>query len=101
MGSKRKPKWIPPVEDFAILNNARYPKGNRLMRWLKSLFAWHAVRNSGVWLYSENRVTGQRCATLRSTCFQPLDHQWLRNGDIVVGHRGRYVIGTESEIIYG
>lgn len=72
-----------------------------MMRWLKSLFAWHAVRNSGVWLYSENAVTGQRSAQLISRSFQPLDHRWLRQGDVVTGHRGRYIIGTESEIING
>jgi hypothetical protein len=71
-----------------------------MIKRIRSLFAWRAVRNTGVWLYSENTVTGQREAQwLRN--YQPLDRSWLRSGDVVYGPRGRYVIGSESEIILG
>ncbi|GGD30860.1 hypothetical protein GCM10011335_37370 [Aureimonas glaciei] len=73
-----------------------------MIRWWKSLFAWHAVRSTPVWLYSENAVTGQRMASLRTLgLWSPIDRGWLRDGDIIDGRRGRYVIGTEDEIIYG
>lgn len=72
-----------------------------MIRWFKSLFAWRAVRSTGVWLYAENSITGQRAAHWRGGGYQPIDWEWLRDGDIVNGPRGRYVVGTESEIIYG
>ena len=34
-----------------------------MIRWFRSLFAWHLVENSGVWLYWENTVTGRRDIT--------------------------------------
>lgn len=68
-----------------------------MIRWLKSLFAWHAVRNSGVWIYCENSVTGQRAAHWRGN-YQPLDYSFIRDGDVVFGPRGRYVVGAESEL---
>lgn len=68
-----------------------------MFRWLKSLFAWRAVRNSGVWVYTENSVTGRRAAHWQGN-YQPLDFEFMRDGDIVFGPRGRYVIGHESEI---
>lgn len=72
-----------------------------MIRWFRSLFAWRAVRSSGVWVYWENAVTGQRAASLRCNAYQPLDWSFLRAGDIVDGHRGRYVVGTEGEIVRG
>lgn len=69
-------------------------------KWFKSLFAWRAVRNSGVWVYFENSITHQRKAVWRG-CYQPLDYKFMRDGDIVVGERGTYVIGTESEVLFG
>lgn len=33
-----------------------------MRRWFKSLLAWRTVRDSGVWLYKENTVTGRRKA---------------------------------------
>lgn len=68
-----------------------------MIKWLKSLVAWKAVRSTGVLVYCENTVTGQRSAHSRG-CYQPLDYDFMRNGDVVYGPRGRYVIGTESEI---
>lgn len=72
-----------------------------MIRWLRSLFAWHPVRNTGVWVYWENSVTGQRGATIRMKCYQPLDRSFIRNGDVVNGLNGRYVVGSESEILAG
>jgi hypothetical protein len=73
----------------------------RFVRWLQSLFAWRAVRATGVWVYLENTVTGRRKAIKTGGCYQPLDHEWLRDGDIVIGPRGRYIIGTEGEVWLG
>lgn len=72
-----------------------------MMAWFKSLFAWRAVRSTGVWLYRENAVTGRRQALKISACWGPLDHAFIRAGDEVFGPRGRYVVGRESEIIFG
>lgn len=69
-----------------------------MLRWLRSLFAWRAVKRVGVWILSENTVTGQRAATWRGGGYSPMPDDWLRKGDIVDGYRGRYVIGEESEI---
>jgi hypothetical protein len=71
-----------------------------MFRWLRSLFAWHAVRQSGAWTYCENAVTGRRSAHW-SGCYGPLDRTFMRGGDIVHGSRGTYVIGEESEIWFG
>jgi hypothetical protein len=71
----------------------------KIVRWFRSLFAWHAVRSQGVWILCENSVTGQRSAHWRGGCYGPLcDDGFLRDGDIVHGPRGTYVIGEESEI---
>ncbi|MDE2434734.1 MAG: hypothetical protein KGM49_00605 [Sphingomonadales bacterium] len=48
-----------------------------MIRWLKSLFAWKLVRDQGVWRYYENAVTGQRKAERISSCWSPLDRDWL------------------------
>jgi hypothetical protein len=46
--------------------------------WLRSLFAWRTVRDSGVYLYQENAVTGARRAMRYNVGgAQPLDHDWL------------------------
>lgn len=72
-----------------------------ILKRLRSLFAWRAIRNSGAWLYLQNDITGQRKAIWLRGCYQPLNRDWMRGGDIVIGPRGRYVIGTEGEIIHG
>lgn len=72
-----------------------------MIRWLKSLFAWRPVRNSGVWLYEQNELTGQRRAILISGCYQPLNYGFLRDGDSVIGRKGRYVIGSDDQVIFG
>jgi len=51
-----------------------------LIYWIRSLFAWCPVRDSGVWLYLENSVTGQRAARRISKTHQPLDFDWLDAG---------------------
>lgn len=67
-----------------------------MIRWLRSLFAWRVVRQSGVWVYCENSVTGRRSARWRGGCYGPLDRTFMRQGDIVHGPYGDYVIGAES-----
>lgn len=48
------------------------------MRWLRSLFAWETRRDTGVWLYQENAVTGAR-RIIRGAAhgYQPCDFVWL------------------------
>jgi len=54
-----------------------------MMRWLKSLFAWRDVRSTGVWLYRENAITGQRAAVqIARGVYQPLDFDWLNGWDL-------------------
>ena len=65
-----------------------------MIRWLKSLFAWKDIRDSGVWIYSENAVTGQRKAYRYGGGWQPLDYSFLRKGDMVVDHRGVRLVAT-------
>jgi len=52
----------------------------KLLRQLTLWFAWREVRDTGIWVYSENRITGQRKALRISRCFQPLDWRWLMEG---------------------
>lgn len=74
---------------------------HKWLRWFKSLFAWKQIRNTGVWLYEENTVTGKRRATLINTgCWQPMDRTFMRKGDKVRQYNGEYVIGTDDEIRY-
>lgn len=72
-----------------------------MIRWLRSIFAWKAVRNTGVWLYYENDITGRRRAVKIMDAHQPLDRSFLRKGDSVISPWGSYVIGEQSEIIHG
>jgi hypothetical protein len=51
-----------------------------MFRWFKSLFAWRTVRDSGVWLYKENTITGRRKAFRYVQAYQPLDFDWLEAG---------------------
>lgn len=45
-------------------------------------FAWEEVRDQGVWVYSENGITGQRKAVRRPSCHQPLNFEWLTAGTL-------------------
>ena len=58
--------------------------------WLRAPFCWAERRDSGVWIYEENTVTGERRAIWRPGCYQPLHHAWLRagNGAYINGPRG-------------
>ncbi len=62
------------------------------MRWLRSLFAWRTVKDTGVWKYRENAITGRRKAVWSGGGYQPLDAGFLRPGDVVIGYYGRKVI---------
>lgn len=67
-----------------------------MIRWFKSLFAWETVFATGVWVYLQNKITGQRKAVWRGAGYSPpLYRDFLRDGDIIVGPRGRYVISSE------
>lgn len=72
-----------------------------MIRWFKSLFAWKMISFTGVWTYSQNTVTGQRKAEWSGCGYQPLRHNFLHVGDIVHGPRGRYVVGTDGEMLFG
>lgn len=53
-----------------------------MIRWLRAIFAWETRRDTGVWLYQENAVTGQRRITRISPCgYQPSDFGWLKKAD--------------------
>lgn len=47
-----------------------------------------------------NCSVGTRAVQLTGA-YQPLDRSFMRDGDSVLGVRGSYVIGTQSEIIRG
>lgn len=49
----------------------------RIALWLRSLIAWRLVRNTGVWAYWENTVTGQRAVSGSGSGAQPIDDRWL------------------------
>jgi len=52
-----------------------------MFEWMKSLFAWHCVRDQGIWSYWENRVTGQRKAYREAApVMSPIDFDWLEGG---------------------
>ena len=52
-----------------------------MRRWFRSLFAWRVVRDTGVWVYLQNDVTGAR-RVIRGDCngHQPVDHEWVETG---------------------
>lgn len=51
----------------------------RLWRRIRAAFAWKQVRDSGVYVYEENTITGERRAIPYSLAYQPLDREWLAN----------------------
>ena len=71
--------------------------GSVMLSFIRAWFAWKPIRNSGAWVYLENTVTGQRKAVWLHGGYQPLNHDWLRTGDIVDGPEGRYVIGSDNQ----
>ncbi len=66
-----------------------------MIRFFRSIFAWRTVRDTGVWRYSENAVTGRRKAVWGGYGYQPVDHGLLGVGDVIYGPRGREVIDSE------
>lgn len=48
-----------------------------MTRWLKSLFAWRFVADTGVWRYEENSVTRKRRAYSVGGGHQPRANAWL------------------------
>lgn len=46
----------------------------------RAAFAWETKRDTGVWLYQENRVTGARRALYCGGGYQPLNEVWLKGG---------------------
>ena len=49
----------------------------RIFLWLRYVFAWHPVRETGVWTYWENALTGQRAVSRSGSGYQPIDDRWL------------------------
>jgi|GEM_PF-2741914 hypothetical protein len=53
-----------------------------MIRWLKAFFAWRFTHECGVWIYSENAITGRRAAhRANSGGHSPLDWEWLLSGE--------------------
>ena len=61
--------WMPPIQVG-------------LWARMRAAFAWKMVKDSGVWVYYENAITGERKALDKGGCWQPIDYLWLaeRNG---------------------
>jgi hypothetical protein len=58
--------------------------GSPFVRWVRSLFAWRTIRDTGIWIYQENVVTGERRALRHvgvAKCYQPVAHHWLQGRD--------------------
>lgn len=49
-----------------------------MIRWFKSLFAWHVQRDTGKTVYEENLITGARRVWQRHGGYQPIDQSWAR-----------------------
>jgi hypothetical protein len=50
----------------------------RAMLWFRALFAWETCRDTGVWLYQENKLTGaRRIIRISYFGYQPIDNRWL------------------------
>jgi len=52
-----------------------------MITFLRSLFSWRTVRDTGVHFYQENAITGARRVLRRDGGYQPVDRAWLRTGD--------------------
>jgi hypothetical protein len=93
--------WCGCSKSGAAAEADRVRRGSmKIVTWFRSLFAWRAVRSTGVWVYAENTVTRRRAAYWRGN-YSPLDRDFIRTGDIVHGPRGTYVVGEQSEIWVG
>ncbi len=53
-----------------------------MIRFLRSLFAWREVRNTGLNSYRVNEITGaRRIVKLADGAYQPADWGWVRTGE--------------------
>jgi len=52
----------------------------RIIRAIRVFFAWRNVFNTGVWLYQQNKITGQRRAFKVGEGHQPVSQEWLDRG---------------------
>ena len=53
-----------------------------MIQWLRSIFAWRTVKETGAWTYSVNDITGRRAANRVVTGgHSPLDWGWLLSGE--------------------
>lgn len=48
-----------------------------MWRFIKSLFAWQLVRDTGAIRYYQNAVSGKRRAVVVVTGYAPIDRRWL------------------------
>lgn len=54
----------------------------KMLNKLKAVFAWRDVRDTGVWRYQENSVTGERRAVPGAAKgWRPVDRVWLAGGE--------------------
>lgn len=53
-----------------------------MIGWLRSLFAWRTVEDTGVWRYQQNAVTGRRRLLRVGPGLQPVARQWLEGGPL-------------------
>lgn len=87
-----------------------------MLRWLRSLFAWREVRNTGVHSYQQNAITGRRRVLRRMAGgYQPVDGRWLTFGEwedaphaglrplvprpLYGWHAERRVLGVSSDVV--
>lgn len=52
-----------------------------LPTWLRALFAWEVVRDTGATIYRQNTITGARSASRITGGHQPIDRHWLETGE--------------------
>lgn len=72
-----------------------WPVPRRVGIWLqlRGMFSWRMVRDSGVWAYYENSLTGERKAVDKGGCWQPIDWKWL-------AERGGRSISRTGDVTY-
>lgn len=52
-----------------------------IVRFFREAFRWKTVRDTGVFLYQENAVTGRRrVRRYRPDGYQPVNQRWLDGG---------------------
>lgn len=59
-----------------------------MFRWMRSLLAWRVVDDTGVWIYEQNSITGNRRIVRRSySVHQPVNRAWLKGGPLEIPRR--------------